>query len=163
MDNIRIVNDSTVRVEMIIRQEIKQFIKSDCEVSIGSEGLIGDRLLVISQSSSDAPLVEDGQQLLSSEPVELDAIIASFQVSAKYVEVITQELATLTTMVNSGHGTLGRLVYDSTIAEDISQTIVNFKTSSSRFGEIMEVTKQDVSDILASVLVSTNNVETTTH
>jgi phospholipid/cholesterol/gamma-HCH transport system substrate-binding protein len=162
VDNIRIINDSTVRVEMIIRQEIKPFIKTDCEVSIGSEGLIGDRLLVISQSNSNAPLVTDGQQLKSSEPVELDAIIASFQVSAKNTEVITQELANLTIMINSGHGTLGRLVYDSTIAENINQTIINFKTSSNRFGEIMEVTKQDVSDILASVLVSTNNVETTT-
>lgn len=162
VDNIRIVNDSTVRVDMIIRQEIKQFIKTDCEVSIGSEGLIGDRLLVISQSSSDAPLVNDGQQLLSSEPVEMDAIIASFQVSAKYAEIITHELANFTIKLNSGEGALSRLIHDSTIAQNVSQTILNFKNSSNRFGEIMEVTKKDISDILESILISTNNVETTT-
>jgi phospholipid/cholesterol/gamma-HCH transport system substrate-binding protein len=162
VDNIRIVNDSTVRVEMLIRQEIKPFIKTDCEVAIGSEGLIGDRLLVISQSNSNAPMVNDGQQLLSSEPVELDAIIASFQVSAKYAEVITHELANFSVKLNSGEGALSRLIHDSTLAQNVSQTIVNFRNSSNRFGEIMEVTKKDVSDILESVLVSTNNVGTTT-
>jgi phospholipid/cholesterol/gamma-HCH transport system substrate-binding protein len=147
---------------MLVRQEIKQFIKTDCEVSIGSEGLIGDRLLVISQSISNAPIVKDGQQLTSSEPVEMDAIIASFQVSAKYAEVITHELANFTVKLNSGQGALSRLIHDSTLAQNISKTIVNFKNSSNRFGEIMEVTKKDVSDILESVLISTNNIETTT-
>lgn len=162
VDNIRIVNDSTVRVGMIVRQEIKPFIKTDCEVSIGSEGLIGDRLLVISQSTSNAPLVEEGQYLLSSEPVEMDDIIASFQVSAKNSEVITHELANFTIKLNRGEGALSRLIHDSTLAQNISQTIVNFKTSSNRFGEIMEVTKKDISDILESVLISTNSIETTT-
>jgi phospholipid/cholesterol/gamma-HCH transport system substrate-binding protein len=162
VDNIRIVNDSTVRVEMLIRQEIKQFIKTDCEVSIGSEGLIGDRLLVISQSNSNARLVHDGQHLASSEPVEMDAIIASFQVSAQQAQIITKQLVDVMYKINSGEGTLGRLIHDTTVAANISQTIVNFKNSASRFGEIMEVTKKDVSDILESFLVSANNVEVTT-
>jgi phospholipid/cholesterol/gamma-HCH transport system substrate-binding protein len=52
VDNIRIINDSTVRVDMLIRKEVHQFIKTDCEVAIGSEGLIGDRLLIITQGSA---------------------------------------------------------------------------------------------------------------
>jgi phospholipid/cholesterol/gamma-HCH transport system substrate-binding protein len=46
VDDISIINDSTVRVDMLIRKEIQQFIKSGCQVTIGSEGLIGDRLRV---------------------------------------------------------------------------------------------------------------------
>ena len=41
----------------------RQFIKSDCEVAIGSEGIIGDRLLIITQGSYDAPVVKEGQQI----------------------------------------------------------------------------------------------------
>ncbi|MBN1989334.1 MAG: MCE family protein [Bacteroidales bacterium] len=162
VDKISIVNDSTVRVGMLIRKEIKQFIKTDCEVSIGSEGLIGDRLLVISQSSSDAVMAKEGQHLVSSEPVELDAIIASFQVSAKNAEIITQELANLTLKVNSGRGTLGRIIYDSTIAQNIGQSIVNFKNASNRFDEVMVLTQKDISDILGSALVSVNSMEVST-
>src|ERR1043165_4904599 len=74
VDNIKIINDSTVRVDMMIRKEVQQFIKQDCEAAIGSEGIIGDRLLVITQGSSDASMVKDGQQLVSTEPVETDEI-----------------------------------------------------------------------------------------
>ncbi len=81
VDNIKIINDSTVQVDMLIKKDVQQFIKSDCEVAIGSEGLIGDRLLIISYGSPDAPVAEDGQQLTSKEPVETDAIMASLQTS----------------------------------------------------------------------------------
>src|ERR1035437_420209 len=52
VDNIVIINDSTVRVDMSVKIEVKRFIKTDSEVAIGSEGLIGDRLLIITQGST---------------------------------------------------------------------------------------------------------------
>lgn len=106
VDNITIINDSTVRVDMLIRKEVNKFIKSDCEVAIGSEGLIGDRLLVISQGSSTARVVREGQKLESVEPVETDAIMASLQVTAGYAEIISQELAEIMVKLNGGKGTL---------------------------------------------------------
>lgn len=108
VDNIRIINDSTVKVDMIIRQEIKQFIKEDCEVAIGSEGLIGDRLLIITQGSSNAGPAVEGQELGSIEPVETDAIMASLEVTAGNAEIISESLAEIMIKINSGQGTLGR-------------------------------------------------------
>jgi len=143
VDNIGIINDSTVRVDMLIRKEVKQFIKSDSEVAIGSEGLIGDRLLIISQGSFDAPLAREGQQLESIEPVETDAIISSLHVTAGNAEVITYQLAEIMTKINSGEGTLGRLIQDTTIARNLDQTIVNLKQSSKGLNENMEAAKHN--------------------
>lgn len=159
VDKIVIINDSTVRVEMLVRKEIQQFIKADSEVAIGSEGLIGDRLLTISQGSTDAPLAKEGQALDSSEPLETDAIIASLQVSTANAEIITKQLAEVMTNVNTGKGTLGRLIQDTAIAEDINQTILNFKESSSRLNETMESSKQTVSSILSSLNVTADNTK----
>lgn len=143
VDNIGIINDSTVRVDMLIRKEVKQFIKSDSQVAIGSEGLIGDRLLVISQGSFDAPLAREGEQLESVEPVETDAIMLSLKVTAENAEVITQELAEIMVKINSGEGTLGRLIQDTTIAGNIDQTIINLKKSSKGLDENMEAAKHN--------------------
>src|SRR4051812_28338268 len=115
VDNITIINDSTVSVDMLIKTSIKKFIRSDCSIAIGSEGLIGDRLLVISQGTQSSPLVIDGQKLISKEPVETDAIMASLEVTAGNAEIISQQLAEIMVKVNSGNGTLGRLIQDSTI------------------------------------------------
>lgn len=143
VDNITIINDSTVRVDMLIKKEVKQFIKSDSEVAIGSEGLIGDRLLVISQGSFEAPLAREGEQLESVEPVETDAIMLSLKITAENAEVITQELAEIMTKINSGTGTLGRLIQDTTIAKNLNQTIINLKQSSRGLDENMNAAKHN--------------------
>jgi len=143
VDNISIINDSTVRVDMSVKKEVKQFIKTDSEVAIGSEGLIGDRLLIITQGSADAQLAQEGQRLTSKEPVETDAIMASLQVTAGNAEVITQQLAEIMIKINGGEGTLGRLIQDTTIAQNLNQTIVNLKQSSKGLGENMEAAKHN--------------------
>jgi phospholipid/cholesterol/gamma-HCH transport system substrate-binding protein len=143
VDNIKIINDSTVQVDMLIQKTVQKFIKADCEAAIGSAGLIGDRILIITQGSSDAALAKNGQQILSKEPVEPDAIMASLQVTADNAAIVSFQLAEIMTKVNSGRGTLGRFIQDSTIAENINQTIVNLKRSSKGLNENMNAAKEN--------------------
>jgi len=143
VDKISIINDSTVRVDMLVRKNVKQFIKTDCVVAIGSEGIIGDRLLIITQGSSDSPLAKEGQRLESTEPVETDAIMASVQLTTTNVAIISSQLAEIMIKINSGTGTLGRLIQDSTIAENINMTIVNLRKSSKGLDENMNAAKEN--------------------
>jgi phospholipid/cholesterol/gamma-HCH transport system substrate-binding protein len=143
VDNIKIINDTTVQVDMLIQKNVQKFIKSDCEAAIGSAGLIGDRILVITQGSSGAVPAKNGQQITSKEPVESDAIMASLQVTADNAAIVSFQLAQIMTKVNSGSGTLGRFIQDSTIAENINQTIMNLKKSSKGLNENMNAAKEN--------------------
>jgi len=143
VDNITIINDSTVQVNMLIQKSVQKFIKSDCEAAIGSAGLIGDRILVITQGSSDAVSAKDGQYILSKEPIETDAIMATLQVTVNSAAIVATQLAEIMVKVNSGSGTLGRFIQDSTIAENINQTIVNLKKSSKGLDENMHAAKEN--------------------
>ena len=143
VDNIIIINDSTVSVDMLIKKEVQKFIKTDCEATIGSAGIIGDRLLIITQGSTEASIVKDGQKIVSKEPVETDAIMASLKVTAYNAEIVTDQLAKIMIKVNGGKGTLGRLIQDTTIAKNISQTIVNLKKSSKGLDENMHAAKSN--------------------
>jgi phospholipid/cholesterol/gamma-HCH transport system substrate-binding protein len=143
VDNITIINDSTVQVDLIIKKDVQKFIKADCQAAIGSEGIIGDRVLIITQGSAAAPPAKDGQSLTSLEPVETDAIIASLDITAGNAEIISGELAEIMYKINHGNGTLGRLIQDSTIAENINQTIVNLKKSSKGLDENMKAAKSN--------------------
>lgn len=144
VDRITIVNDSTVHVDMLIKSDVQQFIKKDSEISIGSEGLIGDKLLSISQGSTNSPMVKSGQFLVSSEPVETDAIIESLEATAMNAEIITIELSEIMQSINSGKGTLGRLIKDTTIAENLSKTMGNLKSSSEGLDENMDAAKESI-------------------
>lgn len=144
VDNIVIVNDSTVRVHMLIKKEVQQFIKTDSEVNIGSEGLIGDRLVIISQGSSNASKAPDGYSLFANEPVETDAIIESLGVTAGYAEVIASQMAEITIKINSGQGALGQLIQDSAFAKNLNQTMLNLRRSSKGLEENMEAAKSNI-------------------
>ena len=143
VDNINILNDSTVKVEMFIQKSVQPFIKVDCQTAIGSEGLIGDRILMISQGTADAASAKDGDILSSVEPVEMDAIMKSLSVTAVNAEVITDQLAEIMVTINQGGGTLGRLIQDTTIAENINKTIINLKKSSKGLDQNMEAAKSN--------------------
>ena len=143
VDKISIINDSTVKVDMLIKKDVQQFIKSDCEVAIGAEGLIGDKLLYVTQGNAGAPEVRDGQQLASAEPVEIDAIMASLQVTAGNAAIISEQVAQIMVKINNGRGTLGRLIADTSIANNLSQTMVNIKRSSKGLDENMEAAKHN--------------------
>jgi len=151
VDNITIINDSTVQVDLMIKKTVQQFIKADSKAGIGSEGIIGDRVLIITQGSNDAAIAIDGQHILSKEPVETDDIIVSLQATSVNAEVITVQLAEIMTNINNGQGTLGRLIQDSTVAENINQIIENFKTSSEGLDETIEVTKENAFAFMKSL------------
>lgn len=144
VDNITIINDSTVTVEMIIQKQLNQFIKTNSSVSIGSEGIIGDKYVIISQGGAHNAVAKNGQQLSAIEPVDTDAILASLVITVNNAEIITQELAGIMYQINNGNGTLGRLIQDSTIAENINKTIVNLKKSSKGLNDNMEAAKHTI-------------------
>ncbi|MBW6535509.1 MAG: MCE family protein [Mariniphaga sp.] len=159
VDNIKIINDSTVQVDLLIRKDVQQFIKADSQASIGSEGIIGDRIVIITQGSDNAPVAEDGQHILSKEPIETDDIMKSLQTTAGHAEVITLQLAEIMVNINSGQGMLGRLIQDSTIAENVNLTIENFKKSSEGLDETIEVTKENVFAFMESLQKTASKTE----
>lgn len=143
VDNIHIINDSTVQVDMLIRKDVQQFIKADSQAGIGSEGIIGDRVVIISQGNGNAPVIKNKQQISSIEPVETDAIIAGMNLSVINAAIITSELAEIMVKINGGSGTIGRLLQDSTIAENLNMTILNLRKSSKGLDENMNAAKDN--------------------
>jgi len=143
VENIHIINDSTVMVNMSVRKAVQQFIKVDSEVTIGSEGLIGDRLLVISQGGSESPVAQQGALLSSNEPVETDEIMASLEVTAANAEVITGELAEIMAQVNSGEGTIGKLIRSDDMANSLDKTMKNLESSTKGLDENMEAAQDN--------------------
>ncbi|EKD31073.1 MAG: hypothetical protein ACD_77C00408G0002 [uncultured bacterium] len=143
VDNIFIINDSTVGVDMLIRKVVHKFLRADCIVNIGTEGIIGDRILIITKGTDFSPLVKEGQRIDSDEPVEMDGIMRSLQITADNAAVISDQLAEIMIKVNSGKGTLGRLIRDSSMAQNISETIYNLKKSSKGLDENMNAAKDN--------------------
>jgi phospholipid/cholesterol/gamma-HCH transport system substrate-binding protein len=143
VDNIVIINDSTVKVDMLIEKDVQKFIKTDCEAGIGSAGIIGDRILIISQGTNEAPMAKEYQYIPSREPVETDAIVTSLHVTALNAEIVSNQLAEIMIKVNTGQGTIGRLISDTNMSESINKTMLNIENSSKGLNENMNAAKEN--------------------
>lgn len=143
IENIVIINDSTVNVEAVMDMDVKKFIKTDSKASIASEGVIGNKILIISQGNTKLPEIKDGATIASFEPVEFDDILTSIKVTADNAEIITGELALLLNNINNGEGTIGKLMNDEQMAKDLDKTMENLRNSSKGLSENMEAAKSN--------------------
>ena len=111
---VRIVNDGTGRIEvsMRIKDEIKPFLKKDSRASVETEGLVGNKVIVITMGSDKAEGIADGGIILSSEPLSFADIIAETQGIMAYTKDMTKDLAEIVRKVNEGEGTIGKILND---------------------------------------------------
>ncbi len=143
IDDIQLITDTSVKVDMIIQKAIQKFIKKDAIVTIGSDGLMGDRVMTITPGTPGQEIIKDGGMLGSRTPVEAEQIMSSLKVSADNAAIITDQLAEISTKINNGHGTLSKLIADSTMATNLSNTINNLKKGSKGLDENMEAAKHN--------------------
>lgn len=129
VDGINIVTDSTVRVDLTLNTNVRKFIKKDAKVAIGSDGLMGDKLVTISPGSGSTEQVGNGQQLVAVNPVDVDKIIARITKVADNAADLTESLSGVFRKVNSGKGTLGRLISNDKMARDLESTVATAKTT----------------------------------
>ncbi|HZK63420.1 MAG TPA: MlaD family protein [Puia sp.] len=143
VESIFLITDTTVMVNMSIKTEVHKFIRRNAFASIGSEGLMGDRVLILSAGVGDAEPVKENEILVSHAPVETDQILAGLKTSADNAAIITQQLAEVAYKVNHGHGVLSRLLSDSSIGNNLHATMANLKEGSEGLNQNMEAAKHN--------------------
>jgi phospholipid/cholesterol/gamma-HCH transport system substrate-binding protein len=144
VDDISIANDSTAMVHMIIKKDLRQFIKKDSRVRISSEGIIGDRIINIGQGSPGAAQAAEDDRLPSAEPVEPDEIMARLKETGENATVVSEQLAEILYNINNGKGTVGRLIRDTSIADNLDQIVIHLKKSARGLEENMQAAKHNI-------------------
>jgi len=128
VEDIELVDDSTVQVVLLIKEQVRQFVKRDATATIGSDGLMGNMLVNIEPGNSQTqPAVEDDGTIRSVEKVKTDDIINTLNNSNENLALLIEELLQITLDVNKGRGAVGTLMKDSLLATDIKSTVNNLK------------------------------------
>ncbi|MEP6806419.1 MAG: MlaD family protein [Flavobacterium sp.] len=143
VEEIQLINDSSVVVRMVIKDEVREFIKTDARASIGSDGLMGDKVLTISPGVKSTKVVENGGAIASVNGIEMQDLMKSVKKSVDNAAVITDELAIFSHSMNNGNGALARLVRDDKMASSVSNTLSNLESGTKGFSENMEAAKSN--------------------
>jgi phospholipid/cholesterol/gamma-HCH transport system substrate-binding protein len=130
VQDIQIITDSSVNVILTLNESVRKFIKKDAKLSIGSDGLMGDKLVIIAPGggTSNEP-VKGGDQLAVVNPYDVDKIISKFTKIADNAGDLVEGLTSIVNKVNSGKGSIGRLLNNDRMARNMENTVKQAQTT----------------------------------
>jgi phospholipid/cholesterol/gamma-HCH transport system substrate-binding protein len=132
-----------VRVLMDMEKPTRSVIKNDSVATIQSEGLVGDKFMEISFGSETSPKVKDGDTIQGQPPLQISdllkktsEVLDTTKGAVDNVNQTASNLNSITTRINQGQGSIGALINDKKIYQ-------NMNAGTNAFKEDMEALKHN--------------------
>ena len=129
VSEVKFVGISQVDVKMRIDEKSRVYIHTNSGVHIGSDGLIGNKLIVIDGGSPQAPVVAEGDTLHAERALSTDDMLKVLQKNNNNLLAITSDFKTLSHNILAGKGTLGALLADSTMGMQLKASMRNLQAT----------------------------------
>lgn len=124
---VEIMNDTSVKVTMIIEESVHPFVKKNSLASVGTDGLMGNKLVNINNTSREASqVIPDGGFLLASQAVETDQMLRTLDQTNANLYHISHNLRGITQKLNSNNS-LWKILMDTTVAQNVKQSITSVR------------------------------------
>lgn len=144
IENIQQITDTTVRVDMMIEEHSKKFIKKNAKAIIGSDGLMGNKLILIIPGESGKQEIADNDFIETVQTVSIDDILVKVKVTCDNAASITSDLSGIMKNIHEGKGTIGKLIMDSTTAKNVDEALINIKKGAGGFKQNMDAAGHNV-------------------
>ena len=154
VEDISIVSDTSIRVEIIVDENTRKFIKKDAVAGIGSEGLMGNKVIVLNPGTGGKKEIENNDTVQTVQPVSMDDIMVSLRTTIDNTSTITSSLSKITDNIQSGRGTIGRLLMDQSMARNFDSSIVNLKEGSEGLRNLVDSSKNNFARNFDSIFVN---------
>jgi len=138
VEDIQQVTDSTVKVDLQIDEHARKFIKKNVKAVIGSDGLMGNKIISIIPGTPGKQEISNGDRIETIQPVSIDDILVNVKTTSSNLASITGDLSAVMKSIHEGKGTIGKLLMDSTMAQNVGQAMVNIKQGAGGFKQNMD-------------------------
>jgi phospholipid/cholesterol/gamma-HCH transport system substrate-binding protein len=146
-----------VTVVIELGKSTHEIIKQDSVATIETEGLLGNQYLAVSFGSAGKADVRDGDLIASQPPLEMSdllqkasGILDSSQQAIQNASAATANLQSISAKINAGQGTVGALVNDRQLYNNLEETtssmdktMVKAQAGVTDFQENMEALKHN--------------------
>ena len=130
VSKIQMIGDTQIIVEMLIRESVGIHIKKDAVATINSDGLVGNMIVNIIPRDGKLSPVVSGDTIQSYSRIGTEDMLTTLNVTNENAALLTADLLKITTSIIKGKGTIGVLINDSIMAQDLKQTIFQLKKAS---------------------------------
>lgn len=130
--NLEFYGDSQVELNIYIEAKSSNYIRKDAKVKISSDGFIGNKILVIYGGTQDFPPVVEGDTLHAEKTFSSEDMINTLQDNNNNIFKITNDVKAITEKIAAGEGSIGKLLNDTTMYEDINATTASLKIAATK-------------------------------
>jgi phospholipid/cholesterol/gamma-HCH transport system substrate-binding protein len=133
---IKFTPEGQVEVTMGIEESSQKYIHKDVKAKVGTDGLIGNRIIVLTGGTPTAPVVSEGDVLVADNALNVEEMMSTLQANNKNLLDITNDFKTVSRQLASGQGTIGKLLQDESIATSLEATLATLKRTMSQTEQI---------------------------
>jgi phospholipid/cholesterol/gamma-HCH transport system substrate-binding protein len=121
---------SQVEVILNVERQAQPHIRKDTKARISTDGLVGNKIVVLSGGSDSVAPVADNDRLQSEQEAGMQEMMSTLQASNGNLLAITGNLKAVSEKLRAGQGTLGELLNDPSFAETLRGSIGHLRAAS---------------------------------
>ncbi len=144
VSNIRLVNDTAVRVSMVVDHAVTDFIREDSKVEIQNDGIMGSKIIIIHPGTTASQPIRPNSVLPSVSTLSIEEIFGSLEETIDYTTQAAANLLMVSDEILQGKGLLPKLMNDEQLVEKFDRISTNLVEVSGQTNELM--TKLNSSD-----------------
>jgi phospholipid/cholesterol/gamma-HCH transport system substrate-binding protein len=126
---ISIYGNSQVKVLLFIDKKAQEFIRKDAKAKIGTDGLIGNKIISVYGGSPQAGEIENEDSLEVEDQLSTEDIMNTLQKNNKNLIDITADFKVVSKRLAEGQGTVGALLTDETLYKNLQSTVSNLQVA----------------------------------
>jgi phospholipid/cholesterol/gamma-HCH transport system substrate-binding protein len=127
---ISFTGTSQVEVDISIEQKAIEYIRKNARAKISSESFIGSKIIEIVGGTPQAGEVEDGDVIAVEKTLGTEEMMGTFQANNKNLLDITTDLKLVSKRLSNGEGTIGKLMSDETMANELASVVASLRRAS---------------------------------
>lgn len=126
--DVRIIKEGHVLVTLTLKDKQNEFIRKDATAYIGSDGLVGNKIVVI-RTGKSPQIIEDNDTINSFSPPDTQELIAIAKDVGENARSITVDLKAIAAKIGKGQGIVGELLNEGPLATDFRQAVHAIKAT----------------------------------
>src|SRR5437016_2587056 len=132
VSGIRVVNDpgkqlTPVEVTMKVNTKYLFNLHKDSLTLLSTAGVLGETYIDIDSSQSRGQQVANGDTLPSREVPDFSDMVRSGQSTLQNMDALLKRLDRIIAFVESGQGSIGKLIYDAKLYNQLNATVAEFQ------------------------------------
>ncbi|MFA6945080.1 MAG: MlaD family protein [Pedobacter sp.] len=146
--SIKIINDTTIEVSIMIETKMKDIIRKDAIASIGTDGIVGNKVINIVPGKGHSELALEGDVIFSKKSIDTDEILKTLSNTNRDVAEIVSGLKITVQRINSSTA-LWELMNDESLPKDLRQSAANLRLTTSKAGLMANDLHHIIADVQA--------------